>query len=53
MPLLHKNFEWLANGTVLGQSSPNGYGSKIYKNRKIQRVNHISCGGYLNALSKG
>ena len=27
-------------------------GVEYAKNSKIQRVNHISCGGYLNALSK-
>ena len=26
-----KNFEWLENGTVLGQSSPNSSGGKICK----------------------
>ena len=43
MPFLHKN---------LGQSSPNDFGVKYVKNCKIQRVNHISCGGYLNTLCK-
>ena len=39
---------------ILGQSSPNGSGGiKYAKNRKIQRVNHISCRGYLNTLCKG
>ena len=27
-------------------------GVEYAKNRKIQKVNHISCEGYLNALSK-
>ena len=45
-----KNFEWLANGTVLGQSNPNSSWGKICKNCKIDRVNHISCVGYLNTV---
>ena len=48
-----KNFEKLSNGTVLGQNSLNRSGVKYAKNHKIQRVNHISCGGYLNALFIG
>ena len=28
-------------------------GVKYAKNCKIQRVNHISCGGYLNTPCKG
>ena len=42
----------MLNGTVLGQCSPNGSGVKYAKNHKIQRVNHISCGGHLNTLCK-
>ena len=45
-----KNFEWFANGTVLGQNSLNSFeGKTCKKNRKIQKGNHISC---LNILSQ-
>ena len=48
-----KSFEWLASGTVFRQNSLNSSRVKYAENHKIQRVNYISCGGYLNTLSMG
>ena len=45
-----KNFEWLANETVLGQSSPNRSGGKICKTCKTHSINHISCKEYLDII---
>ena len=43
-----KNFEWLANGTDLGQNSLNNLGVKYATTRKTHSINHISCKEYLN-----
>ena len=51
MAYLHKNYLWLANETVLGQSSPNR-GVKYAKTCKTYSINHILWKEYLNALYK-
>ena len=54
MPCLHKK---TLNGwqmeLSLDKVAQMVLGVKYAKNRKIQRENHISCGGYHNRLCKG